>query len=83
MTPQFYGRMEVYQPTQSVPVTISCSKCNGQFSIEKKYHEVSSCPVSYKKDKDGVMSKTTFKEEVSYHLCPGCHAKLKVWMLQH
>ena len=83
MPPKFYGRMEVYPPPQSVSVTISCSKCNGQFSIEKKHHVVSSCPVVYKKDKDGVVAKTTFKEEVSYSLCPGCFEKMKLWMLQH
>jgi hypothetical protein len=61
---------------------MACSKCNGQFSVEKKHHEVSSCPVVYKKDKDGIVVKIIFKAEAVYNLCPGCFTKLKIWMVQ-
>jgi len=80
MDKQMYGRMRVNPPIKSEgPVLVPCSKCKGQFTLEKEHKELFIVSTFFTRKKDGTLTPVREKPESFHRLCPTCIEKLKAW----
>jgi len=75
-----YGKMRVLPPVKrGAPLAVPCSKCKGEFILEKKHTEVYLIKNLFGRKKDGTLTPGTPEPESFHRLCPGCKIKLDDW----
>jgi hypothetical protein len=79
----FYGAMRPLPvKVTTTPVTVPCSKCGGNFILEKNHHELFLVKMFWAKTREGVLTPATPKPDSYHRLCPSCTDKFKVWIAE-